>query len=215
MEYMPCTSDPDLWMKPMVRPSDGDDYYLYILLCVNDILCLHHNDDSVLTKVENYFKLKPDSVGEIDMYLGAKVRQMKLDIGVWAWALSPSQYVKESCRNVQKYVKDNLGGIWKLPNQAPNSFAMGYAPTLDASPVLEISSASYYQSQIGVLIWMFDLGRVDINTEILLLVYYLALPREGHIESVLHVYGYLCAKHNTRLALDPSYPDIYESQFLQ
>ena len=32
---------------------------------------------------------------------------------------------------------------------------------------------------------------------------------------VLHVYGYLCAKHNTRLALDPSYPDINKSQLLQ
>ena len=32
MEYMSCPEDPDLWMKPMVRPSDGVEYYVYILL---------------------------------------------------------------------------------------------------------------------------------------------------------------------------------------
>ena len=66
-------------------------------------------------------------------------------------------------------MKENLGGIWKLPNQPPNQFAMGYAPELDASPVLDNSLASYYQSQIGVLIWTFGLGWLDINTEVLML----------------------------------------------
>ena len=62
---------------------------------------------------------------------------------------------------------------------------------------------------------MVELGRVDINTEVLMLASCVALPREGHIEALLPVYGYLRAKHNTRLALDPSYPEIDESQFLQ
>ena len=41
------------------------------------------------------------------------------------------------------------------------------------------------------------------------------LPQEGHLEAVLRVYGYLQVNHNTRLALDPYYPDIDESQILQ
>ena len=52
------------------------------------------------TKVDKYFRLKPDSIREPDMYLGAKVRPMKLGNGVWTLDLSPSQYVQESCRNV-------------------------------------------------------------------------------------------------------------------
>ena len=85
-----------------MRPSDGSEYYAYILLYVDDILCIHHNSDNVLTKVDNYFKLKPDSIGEPDMYLGSKVRPKKLEKGVRAWALSPPKYVQESCWNVQK-----------------------------------------------------------------------------------------------------------------
>ena len=36
MKYMSCTEDPDLWMKPMVRPSDGSEYYAYILIYIDD-----------------------------------------------------------------------------------------------------------------------------------------------------------------------------------
>ena len=62
------------------------------------------------TKVDNYFKLKPDSFREPDMYLVSKVRPMSFENGVWAWTLSTSQYVQVSFRNVQNYVKENLGG---------------------------------------------------------------------------------------------------------
>ena len=92
---------------------------------------------------------------------------------------------------------------------------MIYAPELDASTVLDPSLMSYYQYQIGFLIWMVELGRVDINTEVSMLASCLVLPREGRLEAVLHVYGYLGVNHNTRLALYPSYPDIDEIQFLQ
>ena len=110
------------------------------------------------TKVDKYFKLKPDSVGEPDIYLVSKVRLIKLENGVWAWELNPSQYVQESCRNVHNDVKDNLCGIWKSPKQAPNPFAMGYTPEFYASTVLDTSLASYYKSQKGFLIWMVELG---------------------------------------------------------
>ena len=34
MEYKSCMSDPDLWLKPEVIPSDGFEYYSYILCYV-------------------------------------------------------------------------------------------------------------------------------------------------------------------------------------
>ena len=51
IEYMSCPVDPDLWMKPMVRPSDGSEYYAYILLYFNGILCIHHDTESFLQKL--------------------------------------------------------------------------------------------------------------------------------------------------------------------
>ena len=48
MCYQSCKADPDLWLEPEVRPEDGVKYYSYILCYVDDILCIHHNADSVL-----------------------------------------------------------------------------------------------------------------------------------------------------------------------
>ena len=62
---------------------------------------------------------------------------------------------------------------------------------------------------------MVELGWVDINTDISMLASFLDLPREIRLESLLYIYVYLCAKHNKRLALDPSYPEIDESLFFQ
>ena len=68
MEYMPCPSDPDLWMNSMVRPSDGAEYHAYTLLSVDGILFIYHNAEIVLTKVDKCSKLKPDSIREPDIY---------------------------------------------------------------------------------------------------------------------------------------------------
>ena len=100
-----------------------------------------------------------------------------------------------------------------LTKRVYGPFPTGYSSELDTSPELEPEQASYYQSQIGILRWMVELGRVDIITEVSVLSSHLALPREGHLEAVYHIYAYLKKKHNTRMVFDPSYPAIDESNF--
>ena len=63
--------------------------------------------------------------------------------------------------------------------------------------------------------WMVELGRVDIAMEVSLLSSYFAYPREGHLETALHIMGYLKNKHNTRLVFDPTYPDVDKGDFPQ
>ena len=107
----------------------------------------------------------------------------------------------------------NLHERWKLPKRADNPLPIGYMPELDVSPVLKPNLASYYQSQIGVLRWMVELGRVDINTEVSMLSSHMAMPREGHLESIFHIFAFLKGKHNSRLALDPTYAEIDPGDF--
>ena len=52
---------------------------------------------------------------------------------------------------------------------------------------------------------MVEIGRIDIATEVLLLLSHLAYPREGRLEEALHVMAYLRQKHNSRLIFDPTY----------
>ncbi len=63
--------------------------------------------------------------------------------------------------------------------------------------------------------WMVELGRIDIATEVSLLSSHLAFPREGHLETALHIMSYLSQKHNTRLIFDPTYPKTDMGQFSQ
>eukprot|EP00804_Cyclotella_cryptica_P003089 CCRYP_006074-RA/>CCRYP_006074-RA protein AED:0.29 eAED:0.04 QI:0/0/0/0.75/0.33/0.5/4/0/1079 len=213
LDYTPCLADPDLWMKPEVRPDDGVAYYAYILCYVDDILSIAHNAEDVLRRLDKYFMLKPGSLGDPDIYLGAKLKKMKLPNGVEAWAMSPARYVHQSVKNVEKYLEENLSARWKLPSKAENPFAIGYSPELDDSPELDPSLSSYYQSQIGILRWMVELGRIDMMTEVSMLASHLAMPREGHLEAIFHIYAYLKQKYNSRLAFDPTYPSIDMSDF--
>ena len=47
-ENQSCKADPNLWLKPKIRPDDGINYHSYLLCYVDDILCIHHNADSML-----------------------------------------------------------------------------------------------------------------------------------------------------------------------
>ena len=213
MGYVSCLADPDLWMKPAVRESDGFKHYEYVLLYVDDVMAIGDDPQVVLEKIDKYFGLKPGSLADPNMYLGAKVRPMTMNNGQVCWAMSASQYVQEAVKNVTKATAERDESYYHLPKQAANPFPLGYEAESDVSPELAPELASLYQSQIGVLRWIVELGRVDIITEVSNLASQLALPRQGHLEAVLHIFAYLRDKHNARLALDPSYPEIDRSAF--
>ena len=213
MGYTSCKADPDLWFKAETRPDDSVLYYAYILCYVDDILCIHHDALSVLTEIDKYMPLKPTSVGDPDIYLGAKLKETQLPNGIYAWGMSPSKYVNQAVKNCQTYLTEKLNDRYKIPTRADNPFPTTYCPDTDTTEPLDPECSSFYQHLIGVLRWMVELGRVDIATEVSMLSSYLAYPREGHLEAAIHLMGYLRLKHNTRLVFDPTYPDINLDSF--
>ena len=60
---------------------------------------------------------------------------------------------------------------------------------------------------------MVELGRVDICLEVSMMSSHMAMPREGHLEQLFHIFSYLKKLHNTELVFDPSDPVIDESQY--
>ena len=208
--YSSCKADPDLWYKKMVRPSDGYHYYSYMCLYVDDILSISHDPTSDLEAIGKYFEFKKDSIGTPDIYLGAKLRESTLPNGVKAWGMSPSKYIQEAVRNVEELLEKK--GL-SLKKRAAAPFPSGYEAEIDISPELNADDATLYQSLIGVLRWALELGRVDIMTELGILSSYLAMPREGHLEALWHMFAYLKNKHNSRMIFDPTYPKIDETTF--
>jgi hypothetical protein len=60
-----------------------------------------------------------------------------------------------------------------------------------------------------------ELGHIDIITEVSMLSTYLFLPREGHLEAVLHVFSYLGLHHNARVVFDPTHPAVDMGTFIK
>jgi hypothetical protein len=102
--WHPCCTDRDLWMKTETRPDDDALYWDYILIYVDDILCMHHDPGSPLAKLDEYFKMKEGSIQVPTLYLGAKLKKTVMPNGVVAWGMSSSKYVQSSVQNVKKYL---------------------------------------------------------------------------------------------------------------
>ncbi len=63
----------------------------------------------------------------------------------------------------------------KFPYKALTLLLSGYRPEIDVSSKLGESEASYFHSLVGVLWWIVELGRVDINVKVLMMSSHLAL----------------------------------------
>ena len=122
--------------------------------------------------------------------------------------MSPSRYVKEEGQIFKEYTAKHLCKGYKLPKRADNLFEHSYCPELGISLVLGPVEASYYQSLIGVMRLMIEIGQMDINTKVSLSLSHSAMLQHRHLEVVLHIMGYLKLRHNTRVMFDAFYPVI-------
>jgi hypothetical protein len=92
-------------MKTGTRPGDGVSYWAYILIYVDDILCVHHDPGSPLAKLDEYFKMKESFIQVPTLYLGAKLKKTVLTNGVVLWGMSFSKYVQSTVQNVKEYME--------------------------------------------------------------------------------------------------------------
>ena len=162
--------------------------------------------------IVNYFDLNQESINPPDLYLGGRMRQLELDNGVKSWAFRSSKYVQDAVKNVEEYL--NNYGKKSLPTKGHmNPLTSNYRPEIYLSPELEPQYRSYYQSLIGIIRWIVELGRVDICVEVSMMSSHVALPIQGHFEQVLHIFGYVKNHHNAEMVFDSTKPDIDMSLF--
>jgi hypothetical protein len=94
-------ADPDLWFKAETHPDDTVLYYAYILCYVDDILCINHDALSVLTQINDYLPLKPTSVGDPDIYLGAKLKETNFPMVSTLGGRAPQNMLTKQLRTVR------------------------------------------------------------------------------------------------------------------
>eukprot|EP00980_Cylindrotheca_fusiformis_P018168 scaffold5886_cov93-Cylindrotheca_fusiformis.AAC.2 len=202
MGFTPCRADNDVWMRPAVK-ENGDKYYEYIFVYTDDIMVISQNPKPILDKLNVYFLLKPESIGKPNIYLGAQILPFEVQGDPKKkWAISSEQYVKEAVRLVKEWLEKR--GL-RLKTKAPSVLPSGYVPELDGSDELDDERATYYQSLIGILRWAVELGRIDICAEVSMMASYSAMPREGHLGALFHMFAYLSQHNRSRIVMDDGY----------
>ena len=192
--FQSCKADPDLWMTE-AQADDGIFCWEHALLHVDDALVISHQAERVIrTEIGKYFCVKENSIKEPSLYLGNKVSKVIMENGTKAWSFSSSQCVQAAVNNVESYLKSKGKS---LATRAASPFATGHRPEIDVTEELDATDAAYYQSLIGILRWIVELGRVDISTEASMMASCVALPRSGHLDQVYHIFACLKKKHNS------------------
>ena len=146
-------------MRPAIK-IDGNTYYEYILLYVDDAMVVSENAESILlNEHRRYFHLKEELVGPPTVYLGGRVRKVQLGNGVWAWSFSSSQYIQSAIKNVEEYIGKPENSHLKILSKAETPLTTSYRPELDVSPELMPRDSAYYHSLIVILQWIVELWK--------------------------------------------------------
>ena len=201
-------ADPDVWLRPATKP-DGEEYYEYMLVYVDDLLCISHEPAVPMKEISAVLRFKKDKIAPPEMYLGATLEQKVLN-GKKAWKMSSKEYIKVAVDIATKGAEKRR---LKLPSKAITPMSSNYYPELDGSTELGKDDITFFQELIGMLRWAIEIGRVDIYTEVSMLSAYQAAPRQGHLEQVLHIFAFLRKNPKLTLYFDPQLPIIPQESF--
>ena len=208
MNFISSQADPDVWIRAAV------DHYELLLVYVDGILIFAKDPKSIMNALGQLYELKPDSVKEPDLYLGANVEKFQLPNGRTEWCMSSRSYVKNAIKVVEALMVEDDPEM-KLKSTARNPFPNNYKPELDVTMELNDELASRYVQLMGILCWAIELGRIDIFVEVSqFLSQHQALPRQGHLEAAYHIFACLKKHENgARIVFDPTTPKIDDRVF--
>ena len=208
LEFLPTKADPDVWRRAEVG-TNGRKYYSYLIIYVDDVLCIHENPSVVMDAIGQDFRLKNGVDSNPTSYLGADIRRWKYENEDGSlsqcWAMGSQNYIKEALRICEDQL--NRHGLayptGKRVRDTPFT-SSEYRPELDNSPFCNAELGHLYQQFIGILRWICELGRLDILHETSILSQYLAQPRMGHLTQAINIFQYLKYHSRSWLVMEPS-----------
>ena len=202
-------ADRDVWLRA-AKGENGFRYYEMIFVYVDDILVLSKNAKRLIDAISEVYELKKGSGEEPTTYLGATIEKMITGDGREVWTMSPSAYLANAVRVVESLLADDGKSEHLRGKSAKTPFPTGYRPETDLSNELGPELATRFQQLIGIARWAIELGAIDIYLEVSMLSQHQALPREGHLEALYHIFAYVRQqlKFKKRIVFDPATVDV-------
>jgi len=189
MEYTPAQSDPDVWLK-LDYTNQGEPYYKYILVYVDDVLHLHAKGRSDMGKINDTYRLKDGSIAPPNRYLGANIDKVQLEDGSMAWSQTSVDYLTGAVQQVEAELEKHKLTL-KIYGDGKRPYDIKYRPEIDVTNELDEKLLNRYQQLIGILRWAVEIGRIDIMTEVSCLSSHLCNPRIGHLNAVYSIFNYI------------------------
>ncbi|KAI2507356.1 Reverse transcriptase (RNA-dependent DNA polymerase) [Fragilaria crotonensis] len=209
MGFQSSMADPDVWLRAATK-ADGESYYEYVLMYVDDILSVSCDPRAILEEIQGTFKFKNGKIETPEFYLGAKLQKKSIN-GIQCWTITSQDYVKAAVKNVKEAIK--RAGRRLPTTNIDTPMNITFSPEMDITDELNEEDVTYFQELIGVLRWATEIGRVDILLEVSLLSQYQASPREGHMEQALHIFAFLKKHPKLTLYMSPELPRIDYGDF--
>ena len=217
MGFRPSKADFDLWIRPK------GDHHECVATCVDDILVFSRDPMPIIEEIRKTFVLK--GVGKPEYYLGGNFHVAKdvehvKEVGndnpqhhlseLWLkedvkMAFSARTYIEQSLEKLERMMGVQSFALRNSPMAAEAH------PELDDSPLLGPEDHSKFRSLVGCANWLVTLGRFDVAYAVNAYSRFSMAPRQGHLEGMIRVFGYLKKWSKGAIVIDPKYPD--HSQF--
>jgi len=163
---------------------------------VDDLMIASRIPEVIVKALIDEYNFKLNGTGPTKFHLGCDFYRDKQ--GVLCYA--PKKYIEKILDNYRR-----IYGTW--PKVAHSPLINGDHPELDTSDLLSEDDQKVYQSLIGALQWVIQIGRFDITTGVMTLSRFRAMPRQGHLDRVKRIHGYLSKMHHATIKIRTDAPD--------
>jgi hypothetical protein len=188
--FFPSKTESDIWMRRV------KDHYEYICVYVDDLIICSRRPKKIVTHLEGVHKFKLKGTGPIHFHLGCDY--FKDPEGLLCYG--PKKYIRKL---IDEYERE----FGEKPRSYSSPLEKGDHPELDTSELLDLRGIKQYQSLIGSLQWVIQLGRFDITTAVMSMSSYRSAPRKGHLSRVKRIVGYLKKMDNGVIRIRTGQPD--------
>ena len=176
MGFTPSKADSDVWMRNV------NGLYEYIAVYVDDLAIASKSPKEIIDALtSDRYKLKLKGVGPIAYHLGCDFYRDPDG----TLCVGPKRYIEKM---LDAYSRMFNG---EMPQQFSSPLEKNDHPELDDTKELDAEGITKYQSMIGALQWAISLGRFDIHTAVMSMGSFRVSPREGHLQRLKRIYGYL------------------------
>jgi hypothetical protein len=160
--------------------QENDGLYKYIAVYVDDLIIAGRDPNSIVQTLQGKYKFKLKGVGSLTYHLGCNYFH---DM-VGTLYYGPRKYID---RIMGQY--ENMFGC--KPREYTSPLEKVDHLELDYSDGLDNKGIKRYQTMIGCLQWAVSLGRFDIQTETMTMSRFRSAPRQGNLDRLKRIYGYL------------------------